>query len=144
MSGHVRPGLVSIHHTRLSYTRNMLLCLWSMLVNPSHVVLKECKQRGFLRYRGSVGGVHRDALSSSQPIHIIVGRRSSLTVSCIMDYCAINVRPSIYRCPYPACVNLPSPVNVGVFNAQSIGNKYVTICNRITTVKLTLCEIVET
>ena len=119
-----------------------LLGLRSMPVRLSHVVLTECKQLGFLYYCGSVGGVHWDALSSSCPIPIVVEWRSSPNVSRFMNYYAANIRPSIIV--HIRRANLPSLVMVGVFNAQSIGNKYATICNRITTGKLTYCGIGET
>ena len=113
-------------------------CQWS----PVTWYSMECKHLGFLRYCGSVGGAHRDALSSSRPMPIIIGRRSSLNASRFKDHYATNIRPStIIRLQH---ANLSLPVKVGVVNAQSIGNKYAMICDRIATGKLKLCEIVET
>ena len=99
---------VLIHHTLLSYTGNTLLRLRSTLVKPSHVILTEYKQFDFLRYRGSVGSVHRDVLSSSRPILISVknGRR--------------RLRLASWTAAPPTYVHLPSVISgAPIYRRQS-------------------------
>ena len=126
------------------YSRDLLTALSTPTLRPPPGVIKRIKQLGcHRRRRGRRGGRPRDQNKNKiscfhQNIPVLIGRRKSTAKDNVTSARRTSILTTVRRHG-----NL-DPVTVGLFNARSIHNKYVSIAQWIGSRQLNVAGLVET